>query len=524
MDLKKNDIIEISITDISEDGLGIGRYFGFALFVKDALPKDRVRAVITKINSSYGFARALEILESSPERVAPPCPLAKKCGGCQLMELAYSQQLKLKEERVANALLRIGEAEMNAVGFEPICAMVPEDFYGTFVSPEAVPLRHSENTLFRQKTSGAPLFAENAEFCPLHYRNKVQLPAGENRNKEPVFGFYAGRTHHIIETSSCPAAFDGADKILEAVRKFTQENNISVYNEKTNTGLLRHVLMRKGFRTGQIMVCLVINAAGLYAKKGSADGACQRQKNTAAKAGESRKLNEKLIQALTGTGLNITSLCLNINRRSTNVIMGDETFSIYGKDYIEDKIFGLTFKISAQSFFQVNSIQAEKLYAKALEYASLTGAETVWDLYCGTGTISLFLAQKAKKVYGVEIVPAAIENARDNAALNNIENAEFFCGRSEEVFPEFYRNEKSRPDVVVLDPPRKGCGRALLDAILTVMPRRIVYISCNPATLARDTGILSEKYSLKKVMPCDMFPHTCHCEAAALLTAEKEET
>ena len=484
--MKKNDIIELSITDTGEDSQGIGRFCGFAFFVKDALPGDVVRAVVTKVNRGYGYAKTLEIIKPSPDRVDAPCPAARRCGGCQIMELSYKKQLEIKEEKVWNNLMRLGGTDLKTVQREPIMGMETTDI-----------------------------------FCPLHYRNKVQLPAGRSKEGRPVFGFYAGRTHYIVETEDCPAAFAECGVIIRALRRFMEENNIPVYDEKTGKGLVRHVLLRKGFATGQIMVCIVVNSepehlpASVPPERG--EGLCEAQ----------------VRGILFATGLNITSICVNFNSKKNNVILGEKTVTIYGNPYIEDKISGLTFRISAQSFFQVNSIQTEKLYSKALEYAALTGSETVWDLYCGIGTISLFLAGNAKKVYGVEIVPQAIENAKENARLNGMENAEFFCGKSEEVFPAFYKtaeagsdpgeDKKAAPkaDVVVLDPPRKGCDSALLSAILKTEPGRIVYVSCNSATLARDIKILSQKYVLEKAAPCDMFPHTNHCEVVTALRLKR---
>ncbi|MCF0141922.1 MAG: 23S rRNA (uracil(1939)-C(5))-methyltransferase RlmD, partial [Parasporobacterium sp.] len=339
---------------------------------------------------------------------------------------------------------------------------------------------------------------------PLHYRNKTQYPVGLSKDGRVITGFYAGRTHYIIESDNCLAAPEANAFILKAICDFIEEAHLSVYDETTGKGLIRHILIRNGFHTGQTMVCLVINGFSLNA--GSADG-CE--------AKDSVKTEDLLVRALLKADPSITSVCLNINTADTNVIMGDKCITLYGNDYIEDKIKDLTFRISPLAFFQVNGWQTEKLYDKALEYASLSGNETVWDLYCGTGTISLFLAQKAAHVYGVEIIKPAVDNAFVNAELNNISNASFYAGKSEVIFPEKCKNIP--PDVVVVDPPRKGCDKALLDAILEVEPERIVYVSCDSATLARDIKILSEKYKLMEATPVDMFPHTVHVETVALL-------
>ena len=487
--VRKNEIIELAITDLGAGGEGVGRYEGFAFFVKDALPGDRVKAVVTKINKGYGFAKMTEVVEPSANRVEPPCSAAQRCGGCQIMQLNYKEQLRLKEGKVRNDLERIGG--FKDVKLRPIIGMEPGE------------------SIAEPFGKGAPDANDPASqtFCPLHFRNKVQFPVGRSEDGRVITGFYAGRTHYIIETESCPVSPREADIILAVIRVFLEENNISVYDENSGKGLVRHVLIRFGARTGQIMVCLVINGENLYMQGASGTG-----------------MNDAFVQTLIDTGLNITCVCLNINKEKTNVILGRKTVTLYGSGYIEDKIGELTFRISPVSFFQVNSTQTEKLYSKALEYAQLTGSESVWDLYCGAGTISLFLAQRAKQVYGVEIVPQAIEDARVNAQINEISNVRFFCGKSEEVFPEMCASgaaSYAAPDVVVLDPPRKGCDRTLLDAILKVEPKRVVYVSCSSSTLARDLKILSEKYFLEEATPCDMFPNSVHVETVCLLSNRK---
>lgn len=458
--MKKNDLIELKITDMGVNGEGIGKAEDYAFFVKDAVVGDEVRAVVTKMNKGYGFAKALEVIRPSADRTEPPCPNAGRCGGCQIMQLDYRAQLKFKENKVRENLERIGGVQNPPI--MPIIGMTGD--------------------------------------YPLHFRNKVQFPVGTGRDKRPVVGFYAGRTHYIVETAGCPVSEEPADEIISAVRKFIDENGLEPYDEETGKGLIRHILIRKGHATGQIMVCLVINGDSLPSGT-----------------------DEKLISVLRSVSPDISSICLNINRKKTNVILGDRIKCLYGMEYIEDKIGNLTFRISPLSFFQVNSIQTAKLYETALAYAGLTGKETVWDLYCGTGTISLFLAGKAEKVYGVEVIQAAIDNANENARINGVTNAEFFCGKSEEVFPDHYRNTKNAgtPDVVVLDPPRKGCDKKLIEAILETAPKRIVYVSCDSATLSRDIKMLSEQYRLVEATPVDMFPHTVHVETVALLEWRK---
>ena len=473
--MKKNDSIELKIEDMGVDGEGIGKYEGMTFFVKDAVIGDTIRAGITKLKKNYGYARVQEILEPSPYRVQPECPLYARCGGCQIQAMDYRQQLCYKQKKVRNNLIRIG-------GFAPeLIDSVMEEIVG-----------------MEQ---------------PYRYRNKAQFPIGVNKDGQPVAGFYAARTHSIIPVEDCKLGVTQNEQILGAVLSYMRENGVRPYDETTGKGLVRHVLIRYGFTSKELMVCLVINGETLPQEKKLVDVLCKMD--------------------------GMTSISVNINRKNTNVILGEETRIIWGSDYITDQIhlrdcdhdFALTdtaiaYHISPQSFYQVNPVQTEKLYSLALSYAGLTGRETVWDLYCGIGTISLFLAQKAGKVYGVEIVPQAIEDARSNAALNGITNASFFVGKAEEVLPEFYEKESRKPDadmlhpdVIVVDPPRKGCDEKCLETMLRMEPNRIVYVSCDPATLARDLKILCEGgYELRKVRPVDQFGHTTHVETVVLLS------
>ena len=473
--MKKNDSIELKIEDMGVDGEGIGKYEGMTFFVKDAVIGDTIRAGITKLKKNYGYARVQEILEPSPYRVQPECPLYARCGGCQIQAMDYKQQLCYKQKKVRDNLIRIG-------GFAPeLIDSVMEEIVG-----------------MEQ---------------PYRYRNKAQFPIGADRDGMPVAGFYAARTHNIIPVEDCKLGVTQNEQILGVVLSYMRENEVRPYDETTGRGLVRHVLIRYGFTSKELMVCLVIN-------------------------GETLPQKEKLVNALCKLD-GMTSISVNINRKNTNVILGEETRTVWGSDYITDQIhlrdcdhdFALTdtaiaYHISPQSFYQVNPVQTEKLYSLALSYAGLTGRETVWDLYCGIGTISLFLAQKAGKVYGVEIVPQAIEDARSNAALNGITNASFFVGKAEEVLPEFYEKESRKPDadmlhpdVIVVDPPRKGCDEKCLETMLRMKPERIVYVSCDPATLARDLKILcGGGYELRKVRPVDQFGHTTHVETCVLLS------
>ena len=456
--MEKNQEFTVSIEDMSEDGAGIGKLDGYIWFIKDAVIGDVVRARAMKMKKNYGFARLMEILTPSEARVEPKCPVARQCGGCQLQAMSYEEQLKFKERKVKNHLLRIGKFKENEIHMLPIMGMKE----------------------------------------PWRYRNKAQFPFGLDKNGNIVAGFYAGRTHDIIECEDCLLGVEENKDILGIIKGFMRVHGIRPYDETTHKGLVRHALIRKGFHSGEIMVCLVINGKDIPAKEQLVEELCQVK--------------------------GMTSISYSINQEKTNVIMGKEIVNLYGPGYITDNIGNVTYQISPLSFYQVNPVQTEKLYGTALEYAGLTGNETVWDLYCGIGTISLFLAQNAKKVYGVEIVPQAIEDARRNAALNNITNAEFFTGKAEEVLPEQYEKNKVYADVIVVDPPRKGCDQVCLDTILKMAPKRVVYVSCDSSTLARDLRYLADGgYEVEKVRCCDMFGQSCHVETVVLLTQQKPD-
>ena len=495
--MKKNDIFELEITDMGTDGEGIGHYDGMTFFVKDALIGDVITARATKLKKNYGYARVEEIKTPSTFRVEPQCELHKRCGGCQIQALSYEKQLEFKNNKVRNNLMRIGgfsEAKLDS-------KMQP------------------------------PVGADN----PYRYRNKAQFPVGYDRDGNIVTGFYASRSHNIIPVEDCRLGVPQNKEILDIIKEWMNECVITPYDENTHKGLVRHVLIRYGFTSKQIMVCLVINGDSLEVKRragNAADILCER------------------LSKIDG----MTSISYNINKENTNVILGKKTVCIWGRPYIEDTIHllsypdftpqgtGITYQISPQSFYQVNPKQTEKLYSTALAFAGLTGNENVWDLYCGIGTISLFLSQKAKQVYGVEIVPQAIEDAKNNAKLNGITNAQFFVGKAEEVLPQFYENAKKtekitddtkttgrtdmlRPDVIVVDPPRKGCDEKCLDTMLAMSPERIVYVSCDSATLARDLKILcEEKYELMKWQAFDQFSHTTHVETVVLLSHKKADS
>ena len=622
MEFRKNDVVTVTIDDMGSEGQGIGKVQGFTLFVKDAVVGDRVEARIVKNKKNYAYARLEKLLVPSPFRTVPKCPIYRQCGGCQLQALAYERQLSFKQEKIRNDLIRIG-------GFDP-----------AFLDSRMEPIIGMEE--------------------PWHYRNKAQYPVGRDRDGNPVAGFYAGRTHSIIPNTDCALGAPENKAILEVILDYMKEYGVTTYDEASGKGLVRHVLIRKGFSTGELMVCLVINPEegskkGNVVKRSAGSTLSTREKqmgvSTCEKTGKEGAAGAGTTEkgttgtgttetgttgagttgagttgagttgtgttgtgttgtGTTGTGTTgagtdetgaagtetaylpgqqelikrlsripgMTSISVSINTERTNVIMGQEIHTLWGKDAITDVIHvrdvgkaghpctgdGLSFRISPLSFYQVNPLQTEKLYSLALEYAGLTGRETVWDLYCGIGTISLFLAGRAKRVYGVEVVPQAIADARENARQNHIDNAAFFVGKAEEVLPAFYERQQEEdagacesgkdgntrekaeearlgfherrgkesvdaeeapampcPDVIVVDPPRKGCDAACLSTMLKVQPERIVYVSCDPATLARDLKVLCEGgYEIKRVRGVDQFGMTVHVETVVLMSSK----
>lgn len=594
-EFQKNDMVTVTIEDIGTEGEGIGKVDGYTLFVKDAVPGDIVTAKLMKCKKNYAYARLEKVETPSPFRVEPPCPYHRQCGGCQLQAIDYKKQLEFKQQKIRGNLIRIG-------GFDP-----------AFVDARMEPIIGMDE--------------------PLHYRNKAQYPVGTDRNGKIITGFYAGHTHSIIANTDCLLGAPENQQILEIILEYMREYKVSAYDETTGQGLVRHVLIRKGFTSGELMVCLVINYRESNKKNGKplqSDIAAKKmdEKNPAAMKTEemkfaAKKTDEANFAAKKADEISFTimkalekehaeedkesyetncikddrckkiylpeqdqfikrllsisgmkSISVNINTENTNVILGSEVHTIWGEPTISDSIHvrdmqaagypftgdALTFKISPLSFYQVNPVQTEKLYSLALEYAGLTGRETVWDLYCGIGTISLFMARKAKQVYGVEIVEQAILDARENAKRNGINNAKFFVGKAEEVLPAYYEekiklteNEKTgnhlqqqsgkityvlqeplqnerkenvvqewfkkeesnmlHPDVIVVDPPRKGCDEACLSTMLKMQPSRIVYVSCDSATLARDLKILCESgYEIQRVRGVDQFGMTVHVE------------
>lgn len=483
---RKNEELELEILDMGAEGEGIGRIQGYTLFVKDALPGDLVLVRVMKTKKRYGYARLLEILRPSPDRVEPVCPVARQCGGCQIQHCSYEKQLEWKMKKVADCITRIGDIPVGLPG----CSRDSR--------PEGQP-----DPLLEME----PIIRMDE---PFHYRNKAQFPVGYDKEGKLVAGFYAGRTHSIIPCTDCKIQDPCSRILLEEILAFMEEYGIEAYRETENSGLVRHILVRTGKRTGQVMVCLVINGDSIPHQEELIQRLCRiLPAGKGSLDGEGR-----------GRSPYISSICLNINRKQTNVILGDQVRCIFGQPYLEDYIGRIRYRISPLSFYQVNPEQTEKLYNTVLEYAGLQGKETVWDLYCGIGTISLFLAEKAAKVCGVEIVPQAIADARENARLNDIHNAEFFAGAAEQVVPEQYEKGKGslQADVVILDPPRKGCDPRLLDTVVKMHPQKIVYVSCDPATLARDLKILAGRgYELQRIRACDMFGQSSHVETVCLL-------
>ncbi|RCX17459.1 23S rRNA m(5)U-1939 methyltransferase [Anaerobacterium chartisolvens] len=443
--IKKNENYVMEITGMSHEGQGVGRIDNFTVFVDRALQGEVAEVKIIKVNKSYGIGKLINIQTASPERIEPFCVHSARCGGCSLQHMSYEAQLKFKTNVVKESLKRLGRLEDIMV----------------------------RDTIGMQDNGTG-------------YRNKAQYPVGMAGDGVSM-GFYASRSHDIIDGNLCGIQHPYSDRVRECVRKFMVDSGVRGYDEGTGNGLIRHIVTRIGYRTDEVMAVIVINGERLPAR-------------------------DKLIQMLISEMPQVKSIYLNINTANTNIIFGNRSMKIYGKDTITDYIGKFRFEISPLSFFQVNPVQTEVLYSKALEYSGLTGSETVFDLYCGIGTISLFLSQRAKRVYGVEVVEAAIVDARLNAKINEVDNVEFIAGEAEKVIPHMYR-EGIRADVVVIDPPRKGCDEVLLKTLVDMEPKRIVYVSCNPATLARDVRYLADNgYRAEEVQPVDMFPWTGHVE------------
>lgn len=448
MEIRKNDFFDVEIIDIGINGEGIAKIDNFTIFVEKAIKGELVKIKIVKVSKNFAYGKLIEILRPSIHRKTPSCAYFGKCGGCNLLHIDYPLQLETKTNFIKSNLKKIAGLDFD------------------------VPLALGMET-------------------PFHYRNKASWPVNEKDGLN--IGFYKPRSHDIVNIEDCIIQNKINKDILAKIKAFILDTKISIYNENTKKGSLRHIITRVGEKTGEVLVCLVVNDTKFLYKN-------------------------ELIQALKDVP-NLASITINFNTKKTNVILGDKIETIYGKPYITDYIKDLKFNISPLSFYQINPKQTEVLYQTALDFCNLNGDETVFDAYCGIGTISLFLAKNCKKVYGIEIVPDAIKNAKENAIINNIQNAEFFVGKSEEIIPDLIFNHNISPDVVVVDPPRKGCDKALLDAIAKTDVKKLVYVSCDNSTLARDIAYLSNfGFSLEKLQPIDMFCMTTHIECVALIT------
>lgn len=451
--IKKNDEYIVEIIDNGYQGEGIAKIDGMTVFIDNVLKGEKVKIKILKVLKSQCYAKMLEIIEKSQSRNNSDCSSYSKCGGCNLRHMNYQETLKLKKSIVETNLKKSGIDGVevkNCIGMEN----------------------------------------------PYNYRNKLQYPVGMSK-EGPVMGVFAKRSHRIIPNENCNIQNKLTQAIAKDVFQFIVENNIPVYNEENGTGEIRHIYLRIGVKTNEVMLVLVTNQRKITKEK-------------------------ELVAFITNKYKEIKTIVKNINTKSTNVILGQKNETLFGDGYIKDELLGVTFKISPMSFYQVNPIQTEKLYTIAIEGANLTGEETIFDLYCGIGTIGICASKYVQKIYGIETVPEAIEDAKENAKINKIENAEFIVGNVEDVLPEFVRKNKTKPDAVFIDPPRKGCDKKVIETLLEVEPQKIVYISCNPATLARDLKMLEAKYEIKEVTPVDMFPYTSHVECVSVLKLKQD--
>lgn len=454
--IKKNEEYIVEILDNGYEGEGIAKINDFVVFIPGAIKGEKVKVLIVKVTSSHAFGKILEIIESSDSRNTNiDCSTYKRCGGCNLRHIKYEDTLKIKKEIVQN--------------------LVNKNLKANLEVKDTIGMKN-----------------------PYNYRNKAQYPIGVNKDGKPQIGVFANRTHEVIEFENCFIQNNESQEIAKFICEYAQNNNISIYDEKIGEGLLRHIVIKIGFKTKEIMCILVIN-------------------------GTEFKEEKNLVDALINKFPNIKTIVKNINQKNTNVILGKENINLYGDGYIYDKLDDYTFKISPLSFYQVNPIQTEKLYKLALEGADLTGKEIVFDLYCGIGTIGIYMAKKAKKVYGIEIVKQAIEDAKVNCKINNITNSEYYAGDTQALLIDLIENKKIKPDIIVVDPPRKGLDNVTVENIIKIKPKKVIYISCNPATLMRDLSKLEEAYNIQEIQPVDMFPFTSHVECVAVLKSKEEE-
>ena len=453
MNIQKNQEYIVEIIDNGYEGEGLAKIDNFTIFIPGAIKGEKIKILIVKVLSSHAFGKILEIIKKSEKRKEVDCLTYKRCGGCNLRHIEYEETLKIKQDVVQNLVNKI-----------------------------------LKNKIKVQETVGMK--------NPFHYRNKAQYPLGINNKGEPIIGVFANRTHEVIPIEKCLIQNPQSEQIAKYILNFIKENKISIYNENTRKGLFRHIVIKIGIRTGQIMCILVVN-------------------------GENILKEEQLINELITKFPQIKTIVKNVNMKNTNVILGQRNINVYGNGYIEDILGKYTFKISPLSFYQVNPIQAEKLYNLGVEMAQISKDDTVFDLYCGIGTISLFMAKYAKKVYGIEIVKEAIDAAKENAKINNVDNTEFYAGDVEVVLDELINKNKVKADIVMFDPPRKGLDKKSINNILQIKPKKLVYISCNPATLIRDLKMFEEQYEIKTIIPVDMFPWTSHIECVSLLCLKK---
>ena len=451
MSINKNDEFIVNIIDDGINGEGIAKIDNFTVFVKGAIKGEKAKIKIIKVLTSHAYGKILEIIDRSVYRKNPDCDTYNRCGGCCLRHIDYKYTLKIKKNIVENVLRKQG---LDYIKVNDVLGM------------------------------------KN----PYYYRNKLQYPLGLDKANNKVMGVFEERSHNVINTEKCMIQNKLIQSIANDIFTFIKSDNISVYNEKSLKGIVRHIIIRVGIKTNEVMCTLVLNEDKIE-----------------------KEVEEKLVEYITKRYSQIKTIIKNINSRNTNVILGDKNIVLYGNGYIYDDILGYKFKISNMSFYQVNPVQTEVLYLKAIEYASLKGEETIFDLYCGIGTIGICASKKSKKLYGIETIKEAIDDARENAKINNISNAEFFVGDVEKKLPEFIKKNNIKPDVIFIDPPRKGCDKTAIYTILNIVPKKIVYVSCNPSTLARDLKMFEEKYDIKEITPVDMFPFTSHVECCVLL-------
>ena len=449
MNIQKNQEYIVEIVDNGFEGEGIAKIDNFTIFIPGAIKGEKVKILIVKVLSSHAFGKILEIIKKSEYRQDVDCSTYKRCGGCNLRHVKYKETLKMKQNAVQSLV---------------------------------------NKTLKNKIQVQATIGMEN----PFHYRNKAQYPIGINKEGQPIIGVFANRTHEVIPIEKCYIQNPKSEEIAKFILNFIKEHNISIYNESTRQGLFRHIVIKIGIKTNEIMCILVINGKTIPKEK-------------------------ELIEEILKKFSNVKTIVKNINTKNTNVILGQENINIYGNGYIQDILGEYTFKISPLSFYQVNPIQAEKLYELGVKMAQITKNDIVFDLYCGIGTISIFMAKYAKKVYGVEIVEEAVKDAKENAKINNVTNSEFYAGDVEKVLDDLINQKGIIPDIVMFDPPRKGLDKTSISNILKIKPKKVVYISCNPATLIRDLADFEEYYDVNTIIPVDMFPYTSHVEVCALL-------